>query len=154
MLNLLVAFFFKYFFYISAACYWTLTLDGRLLGLTFFFFLSLIWTKVVAIRYFNTMYPLILIDRQLLDIKYLKRFSYQLFVATNQISKKKLHTMVLWRFLCLLLGRFYTFISLFFEYGNNSLWELSVANNIWWWFKNRGQLNFIIHQYWKNFVLI
>lgn len=41
-----------------------------------------------AIRYFSTMCPLILIDRQLLDIKYLKRFSCPLFVATNQIWKE------------------------------------------------------------------
>lgn len=34
------------------------------------------------------MCPLILIDRQLPDIKYLERFSCPLFVATNQIEKK------------------------------------------------------------------
>lgn len=48
-----------------------------------------------AIRFFRTMCPLIPIDRQLLDIKYFKRFSCPLFVATNHIWEEVGHNRAL-----------------------------------------------------------
>lgn len=77
---------------------------------------------VAAIRYTITMCPVILIDRQLLDIKYLKSFSFVLFVATNQISQEKNHNRPLKIRIQYAVGVFHSLC--FFGLCNKTLWEL------------------------------